>query len=112
MKVREYDEGSGAFTVAFEDDQTLQAFQIFIVPYAESQVTDARFRRDEPSGIRNDPTDIKVDGAAGVAFYGADATLGDTQEIWFIKNGYLYEVTTIKALELPLTTIMQTWKSI
>lgn len=112
MKVSEYDEGSGAFTVTFENVSDVQGFQIFIVPYTQEQVSEARFRRDEPSGVRNDPTAITVDGAVGAAFYSKDAALGDTREIWFIKNGFLYEATTLKSEAPLLDTIMQQWKSI
>lgn len=41
-----------------------------------------------------------------------DAVLGDTREVWFIRNGYLYEVTTLKPLEGWLQDIVQTWKFI
>ena len=112
MKVSEYDEGEGASTITFEDDKTVQAFQIFIVPYADAQVNEPRFRRDEPSGVRNDPTTIAVDGAVGAAFYSKDAMLGDTREIWFIKNGFLYEATALKSDGPLLDTIMQQWKFI
>lgn len=112
MKVGEFDERGGAFTVTFENALDAQGLQIFIVPYSGSQVTDARFREDEPSGVRNDLASITIDGVTAASFYSTDSTLGDTREIWFINNGYLYEITTLKSLEPLLDTIMQSWKFI
>lgn len=43
-------------------------------------------------------------------FFSKNIALGDTREVWFIKNGYLYEVTTLKSLDAWLTQILQTWK--
>jgi len=43
-------------------------------------------------------------------FFGKNLIMGDTQEVWFIKNGFLYEVTTYKELDQWLAGIMKTWK--
>ena len=56
--------------------------------------------------------DVLVDGARGTKFYGYNTTLGDTRELWFIHNGFLYEVTTFKELDEWLGSIIQTWKFI
>jgi hypothetical protein len=42
-------------------------------------------------------------------FYGNNAIMGDTREVWFIHSGLLYEVTTYKQLDSWLGQIMQTW---
>jgi hypothetical protein len=44
------------------------------------------------------------------AFYGSNSAMGDTREIWFIRGGFLYEVTTYKELDTWLATIMLTWQ--
>lgn len=36
--------------------------------------------------------------------------MGDTRELWFIHNGYLYEVATYKTLDAWLAGIMQMWQ--
>ena len=100
----------GATTLRFEDIQTVQGFQIFIVPYTASQVTQTRFLQDEPSGVRNSPKDITIDGATAMSFYGSDIRLGETAEIWFIHGGYLYEVTALKKDAAWLASIMRTWE--
>jgi hypothetical protein len=51
-----------------------------------------------------------IDGASGIAFFGFDARVGQTREIWFIHNHFLYEVTTYKELDSWLNEIMSTWR--
>lgn len=110
LKVTEHAEGGGAMTVTFQDINTVQGFQIFVVPYTESQVSETRFKMDEPSGVRKDVTNITIDGAVAAAFSSTNSALGETREFWFIHNGYLYEVTTLKPLDAWLGAILATWK--
>jgi hypothetical protein len=112
LSVHEYPESGGAITVTFEDVDALQGFQVYIAPFAEQHVTEERFAADEPSGVRQDPKDITVDGAVGAAFYSWNDTVGDTSEVWFIHGGYLYEATSIKPLDAWFREIMSTWKFI
>jgi len=78
----------------------------------DAQITEARFKLDELSGIRSNPTDVMVDGARGTMFFGSAPRMNDTREVWFVKDGYLYEVTTYKELDSWLAQIMRTWKFI
>ena len=112
LQVQEYKEQGGGFTVTFQDVAAQQEVQVFVTPYGDAQITDARFKLDVPSGVKIDPTNIVVDGAKGMEFFSNAPTMDDTREVWFIKNGYLYEVTTFKELDSWLAQIMQTWKFI
>jgi hypothetical protein len=40
--------------------------------------------------VQKDPHDAIVDGMKALAFHGFDAAMGQTSEVWFIKNGFLY----------------------
>src|SRR3989338_10565321 len=110
MTVKEFKESSGASTITLENIKGAQGFQIFITPYSEAQVSEERFAKDLPSGVRLDLKTIVVDGATGAAFYSRDALLGETREIWFIHNNYLFELTTLKPLENLLSEIVGTWE--
>jgi len=112
LAVKEYDENGGAMTITFQnsDTQNAEGFQIFVLPYGESQITEERFRTDEPSGIRKDPTNVSIDGVPAVSFYSTNIGLGETAEIWFIQGGHLFEVTTVKPLAPWLSSIMGTWQ--
>jgi hypothetical protein len=111
-EVKTYDEGGGAATFTFENFDTAHGFQIFVVPYAGTQISDQRFKKDEPSGVREDLTSVTVGGVPAAAFYSHDPNLGDTYEVWFIHGGYLYEITTLKALESNMQERLATWEFI
>jgi len=108
---KEYSEGKGT-TIAFENQKTRRGFQIFVVPYGENQITPERFKSDVPSGVIEDQKDIiLIDGITRASmFYSQNMAMGDTREVWFIKNGFLYEVTTYRELDAWLSSIIQTWK--
>lgn len=110
LEAKIIDEGSGAATITFENEKTAEGFQVFIVPFEGAQITDERFKKDIPSGVRKSMTDIKIDGATGASFYSKNDVLGETAEVWFIRAGYLYEVNTFKDRAEWLSTIMATWK--
>lgn len=110
MVVKEYNEGAGAVTIIFQNPEKGMGFQIFVVPYAEKQISAERFKRDIPTGVRTNLTDVTIDGATGASFYSKDLLLGDTAEVWFVNGGFLYEVTTLRTLDQWLSGIMLTWR--
>ncbi len=110
IAVTEHDEGEGAASLVFENEDLSHGFQIFVTPYSEKVITRARFLMDQPSGTLSEPVGATVDGAGGMLFYGKNDDIGDTIEVWFVRNGYLYEVYTYKVLEPYLKDILGTWK--
>jgi hypothetical protein len=82
LKVQTYDESGDAFTVALQDLTGTAGFEVYVTPYSGTQVTEARFKTDEPSGTFNQPTHVTVDGVPATAFYGSNSAMGDTREIW------------------------------
>src|SRR3989338_675247 len=109
LKFKEYQGGSDT-TVVFENSKTGKGFQIFVKPYEHEQISLDQLKMDLSSGIVKDPVDISVDGVGATMFYSQNSAIGDTREVWFVKNGFLYEVTTYKELDAWLSSIMQTWK--
>lgn len=107
LAAKTYDEGGGAATIDFQNVQKAEGFQIFIVPYSGTTVSEQRFEEDEPSGVRNDMKTGTLAGVSAAAFYSNDSRLGETYEVWFIHGGYLFEVTTLKPLDTWLQDIMQ-----
>ena len=110
LALTEHVEPGGEHTAVFDDSSNNYGFQIFIVPYSGTQITQARFNLDEPSGVMQSPVDVIIDGTRGTIFYSNNALMGDTRELWFIRDGLLYEVTTYKPLDTWLADIMKTWK--
>lgn len=112
LQIETYTEQSGAQTITFEAPASEEGFQVYIQAYSGSQVTSQQFAQDEPSGVIQDQTNVVIDGTPAVMFFGNNSSMGDTREVWFIHGGYLYEVTTYKALDTWLAQIMNTWKFI
>ncbi len=110
MNVIERDEGQGASTITFEDREQELGFEIFVVPHIDAQVSAERFLQDIPSGVREGTKDVAIDGAIGATFFAEHEGLGKTAEIWFVREGYLYEVTTLQPLAGWLEGIMANWK--
>jgi hypothetical protein len=112
LKVQEFAEEGGGQTTTFQydDGKTVVGFQIYVAPFSGTQITEERFKQDEPSGVRTGLKNITVDGATGASFYSKNDLLGDTAEVWFIHGGYLYEVTTFKEEAQWLSDILATWK--
>lgn len=110
LNVKEYPEGGNALTITFQDSERKEGFQLFILPYEETQVSEVRFKKDLPSGVRTNMTDILVGGATGAAFYSTNPTLGETREIWFVHGGFLFEATTLEPLETWFDNILRTWE--
>lgn len=112
LEVKPYDEGGAAATVAFQNAAAAEGFQIFIVPYAAPQIHQARFMQDVPSGVMESPLNVEVAGVPATSFYSTNQFLGDTAEIWFLRGGYLYEVTAPRSQAAWLSQIMNTLRFI
>ena len=108
LSVKEYGDADTS-TIVFEDSTGQRGFQVFVVPYTGDTVSDKRFKMDEPSGVMKEPTQVLIDGAQATAFWSSNTLFGETREVWFIKNGLLYEVTTYKDLDSWLAGIMASW---
>jgi len=112
QSIKEYREGGGAITISFQNTETFEGFQIFIVPYEQNEITEARFRQDVPSGVRNNEASVTLDGAAGVVFESEDVALGQTYEVWVLHFPFLFEITTLKGQEQLLQSVLNTWEFI
>ena len=109
LAATEYAEANGALTATFNDDSSGQSFEIYVTPFTGKQITADRFKLDEPSGVYAQPTDVVIGGTRATMFFGQNTVMGDTREVWFIRGGYLYEVTTYKDLDAWLGHILQGW---
>lgn len=110
MQVKEFGGSGDSLTVTFEEPGgEKRGFQIFATPYTRPQVSGERFRMDNPSGRYEDPVDITVDGVRGTIFFSQNAQMGNTREVWFIRNGILYEVNAKRELDEWLAGHMKSW---
>lgn len=109
--VKEMQESAISHSTLFANKEGT-GFQVYVVYYPETKITDAQFTRDVPSGKRTDIQEAMVDGTRAVMFTSSDIQAGDLREVWFIRNSYLYEVTAPAVFADDLMKVMNTWKFI
>lgn len=86
-------------------------FQIYIVPYKDDKITSSQIAKDTHGQTTGEPEDVLLNNDLhALTFLTEDPLLGTLREVWFLNNGYLYEVTASIDLDSWLLEIMQTWK--
>jgi len=112
LLVKDFDEGETTHTIVFSEEVDGKNFQIFFTPYLGNQVTQERINMDIPDGKIIEPVDIVIgEGITALAFF-SNSKLGELREVWFIHDGYLYQLTTYKEWDEWLANIMKSWKFI
>ena len=88
------------------------SFQIFISPFDEpGPLTKERILMDLPDLIIKNPEQrVLKNGAVGLIFFSEEPSIGETREVWFVHNGYLYQISTYKELDGLVADILGTWK--
>jgi len=109
LTVQTHPETRSGVTLLFKNADLSKGFQVYITPYGGADITERMIANDAPSGVVNNRSTTTLDGAQVLTFNGSDPSLGDTREVWFIKEGFLYEVTAPKALESWLVDILRSW---
>lgn len=99
-------------TALFQGAAGEPGFQVYVAPIDGTTITNELFFRDAPSGVRKEQRDMQIAGVPGTTFVGFDARMGQTREVWFIHDHFLFEVTTYKQLEPWLSEILTTWRFI
>ncbi len=85
--------------------------QIFVLPFdEEGLITPQRIQKDLPS-IKIEEPQYAVIGEKqfkALIFYGQESGIGETREVWFVKNGYLFQINTSKEYEALLGKMLET----
>ena len=109
MELERYEEGGNSETLVFFDTNDGIEFQLFVTPYDASEVTKERLALDIPSGDIREPQEIVLgNGLRAFMFLSHAPIVGDTREVWFIHDGYLYEATVAYELDSWLAEILNT----
>jgi len=91
----EYDEGEGSETIVIQNDTKPIGFQMFITPDDEPFISATSLADDFPTLQITHPKNVTVGtGTPALAFASNAPDLGPSRELWFLHNGYLFEVTT------------------
>ena len=111
LEVADRIEKGGAHTVTFESLSGEKGFQIFIRPYTEAQISSSAIQKDTRDSAKGEPVEIVVgEGIRALLFGSSNPLFGEMREVWFLHDGYLYEVTTYADLESWLSSIMESWR--
>src|SRR3989344_5572093 len=93
FKVSEFEDENGD-VLLFEKD-TKASFQIFIAPFDESgPLNPERVQKDLPQIEMKNPKNAELAGTTALHFES-----GRTRELWFVKDGFLYEVSYFPEFE-------------
>jgi len=110
FEVKEIDEDNGGFTVLAEGKGEKKIFQVFISSFdEEGPITPERIKKDLP--------DIKIEQSQKISLAGTDALafVSPTEErkmteIWFIRGGILYQVSSFFEFTDTLSQVLASWK--
>ncbi|PJE69041.1 hypothetical protein COU96_01905, partial [Candidatus Shapirobacteria bacterium CG10_big_fil_rev_8_21_14_0_10_38_14] len=93
-----FQEGEEGDTILVQEKESKKSFQIFISPFDEpGPLTKERVKQDLPDLIINNPEQrVLKNGAVALVFFSEESSIGETREIWFVHNGYLYQISTYK----------------
>jgi len=112
VAVSSFKEGIGDI-VLIQSKDTKTSAQIFIIPYdEEGPITSSRILEDLPSMVIKNEKKGTLGGADAIAFLGKHESLGDTYEIWFVRDESLYQIITKVETAQFLVDMMKTWKEI
>lgn len=109
LSVAEYPQGSDVLTVVFQKPDEQKGFQVFIIPYAETQISQQRIQADLKGAPMKDAKEVVLAGnIRAVHFSSVAPIIGESSEVWFIHDGYLFEVTSYAADDAWLASILTT----
>lgn len=108
-------EETGDSIVLSRGGDSLAGFQIFVTPFDEPNIelTPNRIQNDIPDIVMKSPETILLpSGINALSFVSRHESLGDTFEVWFVKDGYAYQFSStrdgVPGLDKALATIE--WK--
>lgn len=109
LAVQEYDEVGGARTIVFQDAETAEGFQVFIVPYRNPGIVPRRLMKDV-NGVIEDMATSSVHGVCARSFVSKKPLLPSTAEVWVPKDGHLFEITVYEGQEALLSEVVNSWR--
>jgi len=107
-----FQEGEDGDSILVQKQGSKDGFQIFIAPFDEpGPLTKERVLEDLPDLIiKNSEQRVLKNGEPALIFFSEEPSLGETREIWFVFNGFLYQISTYKELDSLVAKILETWK--
>ncbi len=115
LDIARVDEGQGTETIVFTPmvQDADAVLQIFVTPYLPREITSERLAKDVPGGEIKNVTEVMIGADSdirAVRFSSEHPGLGEAREVWFLRNGYLFEVTSRMENDAWLATVLKTWQ--
>ena len=89
-------------------------FQLSIRPFDEpGPMTEERIKRDLPTLNIEQPQQALIGpekDMPALIFLSQDPAAGKIREVWFVHDGYLYQVSAYEEFDAMLATVMGTWR--
>ncbi len=108
LVVTEYAESGRGHTISFDNADGREGFQIYVIPYQESQIKTSQIEEDTHGTATGTPQEIVIGGQHALLFSSSNPAYGPLREVWFIHNGKLFEITVYADLEKWLSSILAT----
>lgn len=101
---------NGADIILLKDAAAGGVFQVLVSSFDEPEpITKARILKDIPNmAIANDKI-ISLGGEKALSFRSKDKSGSETFEIWFARNGNLYQISALPDFEEKLKEIVKKW---
>ena len=95
LKVYEYDEGGSTKSVVFQKPNEHVGFQIYLAPDPVASITLAGIESEFPTLKMQGVKSVTIGtGTPALAFASDAPNFGPSQELWFVHDGYLFEIAT------------------
>jgi len=113
--VGSFNDGQGGETVVVQktsNDVAKSGFQIYIYDALEPvELTPQLIKEELPGTNVNNPKKIILDGAPGIMFDSNSSSFeGSSFEIWFIHQGFVYQISSYSEFASELQNIIGSWK--
>jgi len=101
----------GSLTVTVQNAGTHIGFQVFAKPWSGAgTMTAEQVEHDIPQIAAHNFQPVSLDGVPGLAFGATDANFGDSTQIWLVRKGFLYQISTYSTQGALLSKVLGTWQ--
>ena len=115
LEKTEFEEGDGEIILFRSQDGNKEGFQIYVSTYGEAEDLSIELikRSALDVGITNDKkTQVGPDSIEAVQFDAEKSPTDKTHEVWLVKDGIFYQMTSYQEYGKTLDEIMKTWRFI
>lgn len=120
LNISGFAEGETGYTILAQKSGSRESFQIFISEFDEpGPITPERIKQDLPDMVIDDPKPVILGSRASdgsltskkieaLIFFSQHTSLGRTREVWFVRNGKLFQITTYADMDKFVGPILDT----